>query len=307
MARRMTYQPDDPNDLQSYLQQALTDDGTAGNRDAGGDVNTTMPVGPPSPMPKEPLAPGSSPQSQFAYKTSGMEPDAQLGAAYKSFLGRDAGPGEIASHYGNPGGLLGRITAVAESPEAKARQSQSPTQAGPISAGPQMSTAPQAPQTSAPGGLPQRGMVGQLTGYPDELGRSMKHVFGALASRYGNNRGSLAQLANDPEFKQWFPNARVVDDDEIDFGGQLSDFDNGVPVGLVDVMRGGDDAWQWIDQNYVNDQGGGNTSPDLTAALSGLGGSSILDQIRDELAAVINGKPSPTNQQNLQSLLGGGQ
>jgi hypothetical protein len=168
---------------------------------------------------------------------------------------------------------------------------------------------PNVPGGGATGGLPStlptRGNAGQLTGYPGELGRSMKHVFGSIASRYGNNRSSLAQIMNDPEFKQWFPNAKQLDDDEVDFGGQLSDFDEGVPVGLVDLMRGGDDAWQWIDQNYANDGGGaaggagggaqGYGSSDLFNALmsnGGLEGNDTLERIQRELQALIHGQPS---------------
>ena len=155
-----------------------------------------------------------------------------------------------------------------------------------------------------------RGSVGQLTGYPGGAldNDSMKHAFGNIASRFGNDRHNLQALMQDPEFQRLFPNATLVGDDKIDFGGQLSDFTSGVPVGLVDVSRGGDDAWQWIDQNFVNDAGGGggggsSSASGIMQALQG-GGVGGLDQILEELNAIISGRPSPTSQGLLQSRLG---
>lgn len=164
-----------------------------------------------------------------------------------------------------------------------------------------------------PQGVPQRGGVGTLTGYPDVLGRSMKHVFGGIASRYGNDRNNLDAIMRDPEFLQWFPNARRVKDDTIDFGGQLSDFETGVPVNLVDVFRGGDDAIQWIDQNYVNDgaQGGmgmGGVQSDPLPANSLY--SSIQNQIFGGSQSQGDGSQNQQDMQStffqlLQQLLGG--
>jgi len=192
--------------------------------------------------------------------------------------------------------------------------------------GPPVPHAPTAPAPAPSGGRPSappsRGATGQLAGYPDQLGRSMKHVFGAIASRYGNDRSLLPQILQDPEFQQWFPNARLIGDDKIDFGGMLSDFDSGVPVNVVDVSRGGDDVWQWIDQNFVEDGGGfsgGGSGPlaplgnmpggsDIMAALMGgdLGGggdSAIWQLIQQELAKLLSGQP-PSNP-NVPPPLGG--
>ena len=213
------------------------------------------------------------------------------------------------SNERDPGGAGNRGTdEPTYAPQQQAPAATPPPEAPPAAAPPP--AAPPAPAAfdyaNAP--LPTRGGAGQLTGYPSDLGRSMKHVYGAIASRYGNDRANLDKILADPEFQQWFPNAKKVKDDTIDFGGQLSDFTDGVPVNLVDVYRGGDDAAQWIDQNYVNDGGLGASglNPDLISALSGMGGSSILDQIQQELQAAISGKPSPTSQNYLQTKLGGG-
>lgn len=170
--------------------------------------------------------------------------------------------------------------------------------------------------TPPPGGfpseLPQRGNTGTLTGYPETLGRSMKHIFGAIASRYPNTPSGLDALMRDPEFQRWFPNARRIDEDEIDFGGQLSDIDGGVPVGLVDVIRAADgpeggNAWQWIDQAFNQDGGGGGGGgigdaannlggmpggSDIIAALTagdGLQSSELMKQIQARLQQLLSG------------------
>ncbi len=224
--------------------------------------------------------------------------------AYKHYLGRDASESELASHRGNPGGAMGTIGTIVTSPEAKAFSDRPPVA--------QTASGVSGAFDAATAALPTRGGA-TLTGFPTDLGRSMKHVFGAIASNYGNDRSRIGDIVTDPQFTQWFPNARLVDDDEIDFGGQLSDFTGGSPVGLVDVFRGGDDALQWIDQAYNQGgggggpSGGGGLSPDLIAALTGLGDSGgTLAEIQAELDAIINGRPSPTSQGVLQSRLGGG-
>lgn len=218
---------------------------------------------------------------------------------YQKYLGRQASEDELASHLGNPSGLEGAIGTIVGGPEAReyANRQQQPMTP------PAVATPPAA--TTFPTGLPARGTVGQLTGYPDTLGRSMKHVFGGIASRYGNDRSLLPQLMQDPEFLQWFPKAHLVGDDKIDFGGQLSDFDTGVPVNEVDVSRGGDDFWQWIDQNYVDDgapaqritgpTGGGDIGSSFLAALlgGGINDSDLMKRIQEELQKLLAGQTTP--------------
>lgn len=69
---------------------------------------------------------------------------------------------------------------------------------------------------------------------------SVKNTFGRIASRYPATPEGLRQVVQDPEFRAAFPNARLIDHptgDKIDFGGVLSDFESGSPVGIVDVGR----------------------------------------------------------------------
>ena len=69
---------------------------------------------------------------------------------------------------------------------------------------------------------------------------SVKNTFGRIASRYPATPDGLKMVMQDPEFRANFPNARLIDHptgDKIDFGGVLSDFESGTPVGVVDVGR----------------------------------------------------------------------
>ncbi len=164
--------------------------------------------------------------------------------------------------------------------------------------------------------------VGQMGGFrQDDYGgdvkarNSMKNTFGRIASRYGANRQGLESLMADPDFQRYFPNARLGAENGrggiIDFGGLLSDFESGTPVGAVDVLKAYDgenaDEWQWGDQNYVNDagggggamQGGGGGQSDLMSAIlgnGGLSGNDTLEKIQKELQALIQGQPSDVAQ-----------
>jgi hypothetical protein len=159
------------------------------------------------------------------------------------------------------------------------------------------------------GGFNQSGYGGDM-----KAANSMKNTFGRIASRYGNNAEGLQSVMNDADFKRYFPNAKLGADNGrggmIDFGGTLSDFESGTPVGLVDVLKAYDgtnaEEWQWGDQNFVGDQQGGGTvmdgagqSSDLMSALTaggGLTGNDTLEKIQKELQALINGQPSNVSQ-----------
>lgn len=70
--------------------------------------------------------------------------------------------------------------------------------------------------------------------------RTVKYVAASILSRYQDANGfiDIPAAMQDPEWKQWFPNARFVEggaSDSIDFGDTLSDFTGGTPVGIVDV------------------------------------------------------------------------
>lgn len=160
--------------------------------------------------------------------------------------------------------------------------------------------------------------VGQMNGFrQDDYGgdqkaaNSMKNTYGRIASRYEQKPSSLGAIMADPDFQRYFPNAKQAGFDKIDFGGTLSDFESGTPVGLVDVFQGADEAndtsagGQWLDQNFMGGQGGGGSvmdgggSSDLMAALTaggGLTGNDTLERIQKELQALINGQPSDVSQ-----------
>lgn len=106
--------------------------------------------------------------------------------------------------------------------------------------------------------------VGQMNGFNTgdyggdvKARNSVKNTFGRIASRYEHKPSSLKAIMADPEFQKYFPNARLVEGgagDKIDFGGVLSDFESGVPVGVVDVMQAADPnadssmGWAWMDE-----------------------------------------------------------
>ena len=134
----------------------------------------------------------------------------------------------------------------------------------------------EAPPPGTTGGTPQARSANwtsdpsRLEGYnAQNIGtmRSVKYIAGEIFSRYPPTPEGLRQAINDPDFKQWFPNARLIEGgagDKIDFGGILSDFDKGVPVGVVDVGRAFDPsnntggAWVWQDLENDGGMGGGD-------------------------------------------------
>ena len=100
--------------------------------------------------------------------------------------------------------------------------------------------------------------VGSDYGGDTKARNSVKNTFGRIASRYGHAPGSIQQVMQDADFKKHFPNARYVPGtagDKFDFGGVLSDFESGVPVGVIDVLEHADPTtntsrgWQWLDES----------------------------------------------------------
>lgn len=228
------------------------------------------PAPPPPPRPPATTPPPTSTDERDRYINDFVSRGPQgeraldrLNRAYREMLGRPIDSDtlgnwqrHIAQNPGRPMPMSQILQDLYESEEGRGYRARS-TAAVPGPGGGTGGTTPP-PAGTYPRDLPQRGNTGTLGGFPDALGRSMKHVYGAIASRYPNDRRELQNIVNDPDFKLWFPNARLVGDDKIDFGGQLSDFESGVPVNLVDVFKGGDDMHQWIDQNFVT---GGPNGP----------------------------------------------
>lgn len=118
---------------------------------------------------------------------------------------------------------------------------------------------PPGPMTREQRDVLQRGTLGNLEGF---MGResyggdlkarnSVKNTFATIASRYPSKPSSIDLILADPDFKRLFPNARKVSGDAIDFGGILSDFESGTPVGVVDVLTAADPTtdtargWWW--------------------------------------------------------------
>lgn len=165
--------------------------------------------------------------------------------------------------------------------------------------------------------------------YPDDkAANSMKNTFGRIASRYANKPSSIDAIMADADFQRYFPGAKKVAGgagDKIDFGGMLSDFESGVPVGVVDVLGAADPnadtsaGWTWQDE--ANDgggamaaMGGGAGGGDPLAALLGgaqgnldaLGQSDALAQILAVLAGENGGQLPQQGADPLAALLGRG-
>jgi len=159
---------------------------------------------------------------------------------------------------------------------------------------------------------------------------SVKNTFGRIASRYANAPNSIDAMMADPDFRAAFPNAKRVPGgagDKIDFGGVLSDFESGVPVGVVDVLTMSDpgnntaNGWAWMP-----DGEGGTTAAPATPTSQGVTGQRIdtvsparpavsvadvvqptddpMEKILAEIEALQNGGASPMDQQALMQLLG---
>ena len=93
--------------------------------------------------------------------------------------------------------------------------------------------------------------VGSSYGGDLQARNSVKNTFGRIASRYPSQPSSIDRIMADPDFQAAFPNARRLGFDKIDFGGVMSDFESGSPVGVVDVLTSADPTtdmargWAW--------------------------------------------------------------
>jgi hypothetical protein len=144
--------------------------------------------------------------------------------------------------------------------------------------------------------------------YPDEQARnSVKNTYGRIASRYDQSQpGFLQQILGDADFQRFFPNARLGSEEGrggmLDFGGVLSEFESGTPVGLVDVAQGYENGraggHQWLDQ--ANQGGGGG----FVQPQPGMVANDIYQQIQNSLMQP-QGQGADNNQilQFLQMLL----
>ena len=160
--------------------------------------------------------------------------------------------------------------------------------------------------------------VGSDYGGDTKARNSVKNTFGRIASRYANTAAGREALLRDEDFRRYFPNAQLGPESgrggTIDFGGVLSDFESGVPVGIVDVLEQLDDqgnstGWQWLDQansGAASTGGGGGQMPGGgTSAIDALGNNDALAQILAQIQALQNGEQNPMERDILMQLLGG--
>jgi len=204
---------------------------------------------------------GDQPQGYGAANGQQQSAYNQLRAAYKRYLNREASDSELESH------LAGRYDSATVQRALQTIQNSQEAQQQPAQdAAPAFGVV--GPNTPIPGGYlgygrsgvpaqpPTReqrdqlkwGNVGRMEGFQvgSDYGgdlkarNSVKNTFGRIASRYPATPDGLKMVMQDPEFRANFPNARLIDHpkgDKIDFGGVLSDFESGTPVGVVDVGR----------------------------------------------------------------------
>ena len=258
-----------------------------------------------------------------------------LNDAYKQFTGRDGDAAGLAAHARNPGGFDGAINAIANSDEAKAYANRPQTILGGTT------TTPPAFTRENRDAL-KYGNVGRMEGFnTSDYGgdvkarNSVKNTFGRIASRYANAPNSVEAMMADPDFKSAFPSAKRVAGgagDKIDFGGVLSDFESGSPVGVVDVLTASDprnntaNGWAWMpDGEGGTQQTQGTSTPQANAPTGGqridngsIGRPAPADapapaspQNADPMAAIMaeiqalqSGGGSPMEQDALLQLLG---
>jgi hypothetical protein len=160
------------------------------------------------------------------------------------------------------------------------------------------------------GGVGQMGgfEVGNDYGGDAKAANSMKNTFGRLASQFGSSPEALRQLVASEQFKQFFPQARLLDhptDPKIDFGGMLSDFESGVPVGVVDVLnKSGQGGWQWLDEANDMGMGGGAAMAPMGGGMPA-GGGNQQNILRALMGDVATQQSNISIDQILQALLQG--
>lgn len=203
---------------------------------------------------------GDQPQGYGAANGQQQSAYNQLRAAYKRYLNREASDSELESH------LAGRYDSATVQRALQTIQNSQEAQQQPAQdAAPAIGVGPNTPipggylgygrsgMSAQPPTREQRdqltwGNVGRMEGFQvgSDYGgdlkarNSVKNTFGRIASKYPATPDGLKMAMQDPEFKAAFPNARLIDHptgDKIDFGGVLSDFESGTPVGVVDVGR----------------------------------------------------------------------
>ena len=176
----------------------------------------------------------------------------ELRAAYREHLGREASADEIegwwSGAYGwGPAGIEGLpawLRGIEQSPEAQDRRG---------------------PQTGGDGtGVPAR------TGEPppgydrDKWNDPAHHTtkYDAAAFLYGLTKPSdIAAMVQSPAFQARFPGATFNGKDKIDFGDNLED---GVPVGVIDVLMGADQGANTSSGLYWGSEGGDDPAPGPT-------------------------------------------
>jgi len=262
-----------------------------------------------------------------------------LNDAYKQFTGRDGDAAGLAAHARNPGGFAGAIAAISGSDEAKAYANRPQTILGGTTTTPPAGGAFTRENRDAL----KYGNVGRMEGFNTgdyggdlKARNSVKNTFGRIASRYANAPNSVEAMMADPDFKSAFPNAKRVAGgagDKIDFGGVLSDFETGSPVGVVDVLTASDprnntaNGWAWMPdgEGGTQTQGGGPqptggttrptgpTRPTTTGDPTQGGGPLVpappqnadpMAAVMAEIQALQNGGGSPMEQDALLQLLG---
>lgn len=236
-----------------------------------------------------------------------------INSAYQQHLGRDAGEADYAAHAGNPGGQAGVMTAIQESPEAKAyAASQQGQQTGTGSTG----TAGSSGTAGAAGATSGR-YTGFDTARAQDPSTSAKDAF--LAASQAS--GSMPSSKDDAEswFNQYIKQALVEAGYQVDqvVGDKAYVRTRENPGGeWIDFLQnaGGENPMiQW--HSSVNDPsvsagmtapaGGGTTLGGGTGAASSgiLGNTGVLDDIN---AAVEQMLGEGMNYEDIMALLQSG-
>jgi hypothetical protein len=137
---------------------------------------------------------------------------------------------------------------------------------------------------------------------------SIKNTFGKIASRYDVTQpGAVRSLMADPEFQQFFPEARIIEHPN----GDLIDFGDGKPVDVIRaaVAGGSGQGWQW----GADDGTGGGAAGAPGGATGGggmdlqsiLAGTDPLDDIMKRINDLNGGQTPDAERQALMQILEG--
>jgi len=198
----------------------------------------------------------------------------QIQDAYRTYLGKDATPQDIANHlsggrYFAPKNVQHAINGIASSEEAGLYSNPDTDKPGDeekVEPGdpPNAPLEPTGGTGQAPGGFNQGN-------WEDDGMQSVKYAAGRFLAGL-TKPSEIAAMVKSADFQDKFPKASFDGKDRIDFKGALSDGDSGTPVGSVDVLMRANEAGDTSGGFWWGaGSGDGTPSPEPGATNTGAG------------------------------------